>query len=101
MGIKEGVYCDEHWVLYVNEESPNFTPKNNIALSVHYLKFKLKKGKKERKGHTLGEPWGEEPKPLGAGVGMGKAVENAEAPPSRTEPKSHLDLTLSVGGPYI
>ena len=27
MGIKEGTYCREHWVLYANNESWNTTPK--------------------------------------------------------------------------
>ena len=31
MGIKEGI-CDEHWVLYVSDESLNFTPHTNITL---------------------------------------------------------------------
>ena len=31
--IKEGT-CDEHWVLYVSDESLNSTPETNIALSV-------------------------------------------------------------------
>ena len=32
MGIKEGTCCDEHWVLYVSDESLNSTPEANIAL---------------------------------------------------------------------
>lgn len=43
MGIKEGICYDEHWVLYVNDESMNSTPETNIALYVNYLKFKFKK----------------------------------------------------------
>ena len=35
MGIKEGT-CDEHWVLYVSNESLNSTPEPNIALYVNY-----------------------------------------------------------------
>ena len=31
MGIKEGT-CDEHWVLYVRDESLNSTPETNTAL---------------------------------------------------------------------
>ena len=31
VGIKEGT-CDEHWVLYVSDESLNFTPETNITL---------------------------------------------------------------------
>ena len=38
MGIKEGT-CDEHWVLYVNDESLNSTTETNIALNVNKLKF--------------------------------------------------------------
>ena len=25
MGIKEGMCCDEHWVLYITNESSNYT----------------------------------------------------------------------------
>ena len=32
MGIKEGICCDEHWVLYVSDESLNSTPETNFAL---------------------------------------------------------------------
>ena len=32
MGIKEGTYCMEHWVLYANSESWNTTPKTNDVL---------------------------------------------------------------------
>ena len=32
MGIKEGTCCDEHWVLYVSDESLNSTLEINIAL---------------------------------------------------------------------
>ena len=28
MGIKEGMYCMEHWMLYANNESWNTTSKN-------------------------------------------------------------------------
>ena len=34
MGIKEGT-CDEHWVLYVSDESLNSTPETNIILYVN------------------------------------------------------------------
>ena len=34
MGTKEGT-CDEHWVLYVSDESLNSTPETNIALYVN------------------------------------------------------------------
>ena len=30
IGIKEGT-CDEHWVLYVSDESLNSTPETNIT----------------------------------------------------------------------
>ena len=36
MGIKEDT-CDEHWVLYVSEESLNSTPETNIALYVNHM----------------------------------------------------------------
>ena len=35
MGIKEGMSYDEHWVLYVSDESLNSTPKTNITLYVN------------------------------------------------------------------
>ena len=35
MGIKEGTWWDELWVLFVNDESPNSTPKINTALYVN------------------------------------------------------------------
>ena len=35
MGIKEGTCCDEHWVLYVRDESLNSTPETNMALYVN------------------------------------------------------------------
>ena len=31
MGIKEGTCCDEHWMLYVSDESLNSTPETNAA----------------------------------------------------------------------
>ena len=40
MGIKEGICFDEHWVLYVNDESLDSTPETNITLYVNYLEFK-------------------------------------------------------------
>ena len=33
-GIKEGACSDEHWVLYVSDESLNSTPERNITLYV-------------------------------------------------------------------
>jgi len=35
MGFKEGTHCDERWVLYANDESPNSTPETNTALYVN------------------------------------------------------------------
>ena len=35
MGIKEGTCYDEHWVLYVSDESLSSTPETNIALYVN------------------------------------------------------------------
>ena len=32
MGIKEGTYCMEHWVLYANSESWSTTSKTNDVL---------------------------------------------------------------------
>ena len=49
MGIKEGT-CDEHWVLYVSDESPNSTPEINIAL---YVDQNLNKNLKKKKKKTL------------------------------------------------
>lgn len=42
MGIKEDTY-DEHWGLYVDDESLNSTPGTNTALYISDLKLKLKK----------------------------------------------------------
>jgi len=39
MGIKKGTGYDEHWVLYVSDESLNST-KTNITLYVNELEFK-------------------------------------------------------------
>ena len=38
IGIKEGACYDEHWVLYVSNESLNSTLETNITLYVNYLK---------------------------------------------------------------
>ena len=35
MGIKEGTYSDEHWVLYVSDKSLNSTPETIIILYVN------------------------------------------------------------------
>ena len=32
MGIKEGTYCMEHWVLYTNDKTWNTTSKTNEVL---------------------------------------------------------------------
>ena len=32
MGIKEGMYCMVHWVLYASNESWNFTSKTRVVL---------------------------------------------------------------------
>ena len=34
-GIKENICWDEHWVLYVNDESLNSTPETIITLYVN------------------------------------------------------------------
>ena len=34
MGIKEGTCYDEHWMLYVSDESLNSTLETNIVLTV-------------------------------------------------------------------
>ena len=34
MNVKEGTCNDEHWVLYVGDESLNSIPKTNIALQL-------------------------------------------------------------------
>ena len=50
MGIEEGSY-DEHWVLYISDESLNSTPETNIALYGNWLEFKenIEKGKNPQK----------------------------------------------------
>ena len=35
MGIKEGTYYDEHWVLYVSDESLSSTPETTATLYVN------------------------------------------------------------------
>ena len=42
MSIKEGT-CDEHWVLYVSDESLNPTPETNITLTGIFKKLEEKK----------------------------------------------------------
>ena len=48
MGIKEGTYCMEHWVLYANNESWNTTSKITMycmVTNITYKKLLLKKRK--------------------------------------------------------
>ena len=52
MGIEEGICWDEHWVLYVNEESWESTPKTKSILCTLYVsqadnKLYLQKKKKK------------------------------------------------------
>ena len=35
IGIKEGISCDENWVLHVSDKSLNSTPVTNITLYVN------------------------------------------------------------------
>ena len=35
MGDKEGIFGDEHWVLYVRDESLNSTPETIVTLYVN------------------------------------------------------------------
>ena len=32
MSIKEGTCCDEHWVLYISDESLNSSPDTNFTI---------------------------------------------------------------------
>ena len=43
MGIEEGIYRDEHWVLYVSDESQDSTPEAKTTLYVSKLDNKKKK----------------------------------------------------------
>jgi len=43
MGIKEGTCCDEHWVLYVSDESLNSTPETNTTLYLTNLSLNISK----------------------------------------------------------
>ena len=47
MGMKEGTSWDEHWVLYVRDESLNSTPETNFTL---YVNQNLNKNLEEKKG---------------------------------------------------
>ena len=40
MGIEEGTWCNEHWVLYATDESLNSTHEANNTLYVNKLEFK-------------------------------------------------------------
>ena len=42
MGTKEGICCDEHWMLYVSDETLNSIPETNITLYVNWLEFNKK-----------------------------------------------------------
>ena len=42
MGIKEGMWCHEHWVLYATDESLNSTHETNNILYVYETEFKYK-----------------------------------------------------------
>ena len=50
MVIKERTYYDEHWVLYVSDESLNSTPETNITLMLtnQILNKNLKKINKQK-----------------------------------------------------
>ena len=37
MGIEDGTYWDEHWVLYVSDESQESTPKTKTTLYTLYV----------------------------------------------------------------
>ena len=50
MGIKEGASCDEHWVLYVSDKSPNCTSETNVTL---YVDWNLNKNVKQTKNLKL------------------------------------------------
>ena len=34
-GYQEGTYYDDHWMLYVSDDSLNSTPETNIAMYVN------------------------------------------------------------------
>ena len=40
MGIKEGTCGDEHWVLYIRDESQESTPEANTTLYLADLRIK-------------------------------------------------------------
>ena len=39
-GIKEGTFCEKHWVLYVSDKSLNSIPETSITLYANKLEFK-------------------------------------------------------------
>ena len=43
MGIKEGTWYNECWVLYATDEPLDSTPETNNILYVNLIEFKLKK----------------------------------------------------------
>ena len=49
VGIKEGIWCDEHWVLYVSDELLISIPETNILLYINSVKFKFQKEKLDAK----------------------------------------------------
>ena len=54
MGTEEGTFWDEHWVLYVSDESRESTPKTKSTLYTLYVsqldnKLYLKRKKKRNK----------------------------------------------------
>ena len=56
MGIEEGTCWEEHWVLYVSNESQDSTPKTKSTLYTLYvcqLDNKLYLKKKEKKNKVL------------------------------------------------
>lgn len=47
MGIKEGTCCDQHWVLYVSDESLNSTPETNTVWYANNLNLNKNLGEKK------------------------------------------------------
>ena len=41
MDIKEGMWYNEHWVLYATDESLNSTPETNYILYDNWIEFKF------------------------------------------------------------
>ena len=40
MGIKEGLWCDEHWVSHATDESLNSTPETSNTVDVNLIECK-------------------------------------------------------------